>query len=92
MAVDCWLLNLSSIHVLVNMHAWKHRNSCFKSGGNSCRYQIPQVPISKTSIKLVFSDAGASTIQELGLNWQSPRKNEILQLVIDEKKRPVFMF
>ena len=95
MELDRWLLNLSSIHMLVNMHDWKHRNSCFKSGGNSCRYKIPQVPISKTNAKPVYSNVENATNEEENLNWLSPKsiqKEDIIQLVIDVKKRPVFMF
>ena len=55
MELDRRLLNLSSIHVLVNMHDWKHRTSCFKSSSESCRYKIPQIPILKTNAKPIFS-------------------------------------
>ena len=43
-----------------------------KIGGNSCRYKIPQVPISKTSAKPVFSDAGTLAIEEESFNRLSP--------------------
>lgn len=92
---DRWLLNMSSIHVLVNMHDWKHRNSCFKSGRNSCRYKIPQVPINKTNVKPVLSSAGTSNVEGENINLllgKTRQKEDIIQLVIDIKKRPVFMF
>ena len=53
--LDRWLLNLSSIHVLVNMHDWKHRNSCFKSSSDLCRYKIPQLPVPKTNAAPIFA-------------------------------------
>ena len=99
MELDRWLLNLSSIHVLVNMHDWKHRNSCFKSGDGYCRYKIPQVPIFKTNANPIYSDAETSAETQKShteslnlLSSEAKHKKDIIQLVIDVKKRPVFMF
>ncbi len=91
---DRWLLNLSSVQVLVNMHDWKRRNSCFKSGRTSCRYKIPQFPTDETSAVPILSKTDVKS-EEDASNWLSPKslqKEDIIQLVIDIKKRPVFIF
>ena len=91
---DRWLLNLSSVQVLVNMHDWKHRNSCFKSGRTSCRYKIPQVPIEETSALPIIAKTD-STSEDNAYNWLSPKASQtedVTQLVIDVKKRPIFIF
>lgn len=92
--LDRWMLDLCSIQLLVNhvLHDWKHRASCFRSSKNSCRYKIPQVPIQESSVKPVLSATNGGCLEEK--NWLSPSSNrpEVIQLVIDTKKRPVFIF
>lgn len=92
--LDRWLLNLSSIHVLVNMHDWKHRNSCFKNGRTTCRYKIPQVPVNQTSSKPLFSNNEElrAGVRSSEMSSEITQKGDILQLVIDVKKGPVFIF
>lgn len=53
---DCWLLNLTSVQVLVNVHDRLHRKSCFKSGSLSCRYNTPHEPVARTEIIPVYVD------------------------------------
>ena len=91
MELDRWLLNLSSIHVLVNMHDWKHRRSCFKRTDSSCRYKIPQIQVYQTSVNPIFSNTSPTHGQDstlLALN--TPHKEEIMQLVIDILKKACF--
>ncbi len=92
--IDCWLLNLSSIQLLVNMHDWKHRSSCFKTGGTSCRYKIPQVPVEKTNAMPIFSkiDTPGEESPSSWLYSERPQTEDVIKLVIDIKKRPVFIF
>lgn len=52
---DCWLLNLSSIQVLVNVHDRKHRKSCFKSESSSCRYNTPHEPVTRTALIPIYA-------------------------------------
>ena len=82
MELDRWVLNLSSIHVLVNMHDWLHR-SCFKSTDNSCRYKIPQIPVYQTSANPIFSNTKPTHEQDNTLALNIAHKQETMQLVID---------
>ena len=47
---DKWLLEVASVQCSVNLHDWKHRTSCFKQGGEQCRYNIPSLPVATTNV------------------------------------------
>lgn len=49
-AYDRWLLEVASVQCSVNLHDWKHRTSCFKKGGDQCRYKIPSIPVADTIV------------------------------------------
>ena len=88
--LDCWLLHLASIQLSVNMHDWKHRESCFKNGRNECRYNTPHLPVDETSVEPAFAvnlDAVTHKPQPT-----DPFYDRIVHLEIDLKKRTPFFF
>jgi len=88
--IDRWLLHLSSIQVLVNMHDWKHRESCFKNGRKQCRYNTPHLPVDKTVVEPVFAvNLDPETNQPIPAD---PFNDTIVHLNINLKKRNPFLF
>ena len=88
--LDCWLLHLSSIQLLVNMHDWKHRESCFKNGRKECRYKTPHLPVNETSVAPVFAVNLDPVTNEPQVS--DPLNDPIVNLNIDLKKRTPFVF
>ena len=88
--LDRWLLHLSSIQVLVNVHDWKHRESCFKNNRTQCRYKTPHLPTDATLVEPVFA-----INLEPGTNKPLPSdalNDPIVHLNINLKKRTPFVF
>ena len=88
-ASDGWLLNFASIQVLVNMHDWKHRSSCFKNRRLLCRYNTPHDTVAETNVTPVYPSF--SDITE-GEDSTVPKSKDIVYLNKSLKKRAVFMF
>ena len=90
MALDQWLLHLSSIQVYVNMHDWRHRESCFKNQRSQCRYNTPHSPVEETSVTPVF----AVNLDPVTNEPQPSDKlqDPIVHLNINLKKRSPFVF
>ncbi|EFX73115.1 hypothetical protein DAPPUDRAFT_325613 [Daphnia pulex] len=89
-AFDRWLLHFASIQVLVNMHDWKHRSSCFKNGRLFCRYNTPHDTVQETNVTPVY--AKSTNLTEDEDPTLSSASKEIVYLNISLKKRAVFMF
>jgi hypothetical protein len=64
-AFDRWLLHFASIQVLVNMHDWKHRSSCFKNGRLFCRYP----PSMSLLVKYLFRQYSSIDNPHIGINY-----------------------
>jgi hypothetical protein len=88
--LDCWLLHLSSIQLLVNMHDWKHRESCFKNGRDLCRHNNPHLPTNATTVEPVF----AVNLDPVTNEPQPPDalNDVIVHLNINLRKRTPFLF
>jgi hypothetical protein len=88
--LDCWLLHLSSIQLLVNMHDWKHRENCFKNGRNLCRYNTPHLPMDATIVEPIF----AVNLDPVTNERQPPDflNDTIVHLNINLQKRTPFLF
>ena len=79
---DKWLMEVASVQCSVNLHDWKHRSSCFKSGGDHCRYKIPSLPVAETTVVPVC-------VRCLDINgsWSSA----VTKVQINIKRRPSFV-
>ena len=88
--LDRWLLHLSSIQVLVNVHDWKHRESCFKNNRAQCRYKTPHLPNDEMLMQPVFAvNLKPQTNKPLP---SDPLNDSIVHLNIALKKRCPFVF
>ncbi|KZR98263.1 Uncharacterized protein APZ42_006400, partial [Daphnia magna] len=88
--LDCWLLHLSSIQLLVDMHDWKHRESCFKYGRDLCRYNNPHLPTNTTTVEPIF----AVNLDPVTNELQPPDtlNDFIVHLNINLRKKTPFLF
>jgi hypothetical protein len=85
--LDCWLLHLASIQLSVNMHDWKHRESCFKNGRKECRHKTPYLPVDETSVEQVFvvnldavSQKPANTVRQMRRSfWHLPITSPVIE-------------
>lgn len=53
--LDHWMLDFACIQLSVNLHDWRHRKSCFKTGRTKCRSGIPSLPRNRTEMIAVFT-------------------------------------
>ena len=85
--LDHWMLDFACIQLSVNLHDWRHRKSCFKSGRTKCRYGIPSLPRNRTEVTAVFTQPSTTT-NAINQPDKSPQsKSQIKELHIDVKKR-----
>lgn len=75
-----YLLDLACVQLDVQLHHWRHRNSCFKKGEKDCRYKIPSNSSPSTSVKPISTTDGSSSSEKIS------------KLEVDVKKRPPFIF
>ncbi len=70
-AHDRWLLQVAAIHIEVNLHDWKHRESCFKGKKPECRYKIPKPPVQSTKVALVEKEDNTTQLKILTVSLWS---------------------